>query len=151
MNTPSHTEIFKYKIPSHAFLILPYRPFSGASCLLDVGSEPTLEGLDKLIVGSCSGWEQTALCLGVQSYVLETEKWDNHENPKEACRGVFRRWLLHAPGTGETERTWHSVLEALETSGHSQLADQLKREHFAKTSDRGSISPFTQAVTSVGE
>ena len=102
-------------------------------------------------MGRCSGWEQTALCLGVQSYVLETEKWDNHENPEEACRGVFRRWLLRAPGTGETERTWHSVLEALETSGHSQLAEQLKREHFAKSSDRGSISPFKQAVTAVGE
>ena len=77
----------------------------------------------------------------MQSYVIEAEKWDNHENPDEACRGVLRRWLLHAPGTGETERTWHSVLEALETSGHSQLAGQLKREHF----------PLLQPVVSVGE
>ena len=102
-------------------------------------------------MGHCSGWEQTALGLGVQSYVLEAAKWDNHENPEEACRGVLRRWLLHAPGTGETERTWHSVLEALETSGHSQLAGQLKRDHFAKSSEGGPISPFKQAVTSVGE
>ena len=102
-------------------------------------------------MGHCSGWEQTALGLRVQSYVLEAAKWDNHENPEEACRGVLRRWLLHAPGTGETERTWHSVLEALETSGHSQLAGQLKRDHFAKSSEGGPISPFKQAVTSVGE
>ena len=103
------------------------------------------------MVGRCSGWEQTALCLGVQSYVLETQKWDNHENPEEACRGVLCRWLLHAPGTGDTERTWHSVLEALVTSGHSQLAGQLKREHFAKSSDAGSVSPFKEVVLSVGE
>ena len=86
-------------------------------------------------MGCCSEWEQTALCLGVQSYVLETEKWDNPSNAKEACQGVLRRWLLHAPGTGETERTWHSVLEALKTSGHSQLAEQLKRDHFAESSE----------------
>ena len=102
-------------------------------------------------MGRCSGWEQAALCLGVQSYVLEAEKWDNHGNPDEACRGVLRRWLLHAPSTGATERTWHSVLKALETSGCSQLAGQLKREHFVDNSERGLISPFKQAVTSVGE
>ena len=86
-------------------------------------------------MGRCSGWEQAALCLGVQSYVLQTEKWDNPNNAEEACRGVLRRWLLRAPGTGETERTWRSVLEALETSGHIQLAEQLKRDHFAKISE----------------
>ena len=101
-------------------------------------------------MGCCSRWEQAALCLGVQSYVLETEKWDNSSNAEEACRGVLRRWLLHAPGTGETERTWHSVLEALEASGHSQLAGQLKREHFVDTSE-GPISPLSQTVTSAGK
>ena len=129
-----------------AFLILPSCLFSGTSSLLDIGSKPTLEELDKLIVGCCSGWEQTALCLGVQSYVLDAVKWDNPNNAEEACRGVLRRWLLCAPGTGETERTWHSVLEALETSGHSQLAGQLKRNHFAESS-KGRPIP----VMSVGE
>ena len=101
-------------------------------------------------MGSCSEWEQAALHLGVQSYVLETEKWDNPGKPEEACRGVLHRWLLCAPGTGETERTWHSVLEALETSGHSQLVEQLKRESFVENSE-GSISLLSHAVTSVGE
>ena len=125
---------------------LPSCHFSGASCLLDVGSKPTLEELDELIVGCWSGWEQAALRLGVQSYVLDAVKWDNPNNAEEACRGVLRRWLLRAPGTGETERTWHSVLEALETSGHSQLAEQLKRDHF-KESFEGRPIP----VMSVGE
>ena len=101
-------------------------------------------------MGRCSGWEQTALCLGVQSLVIETENWNNPSNAEEAYRGVLRRWLLHAPGTGETERTWHSVLEALETSGHGQLAEQLKREHFVD-SCKGPISPLSQTVTSAGE
>ena len=97
-------------------------------------------------MGHCSGWDQATLCLGVHSYVLETEKWDNPNNAEEACRGVLRRWLLCAPGTGETERSWHSVLEALETSGHSQLAEQLKRDHFTKSSEGGPIP-----VISLGE
>ncbi len=124
--------------------------FSGVSSLLDVGSKPTLEELDKHIVGRCSRWEQTALRLGVQSLVIETENWNNPSNAEEAYQGVLRRWLQHAPGTGETERTWHSVLEALETSGHSQLAEQLKREHFVDSS-KGPISPLSQTVTSAGE
>ena len=135
---------------SHIYLFLSSCHFSGASSLLDVGSKPTLEELDKLIVGRCSGWEQAALCLGVQSYVLEAVKLDNPNNVDEACRGVIRRWLLHAPGTGETKRSWHSVLEALETSGHSQLTEQLKREHFVDTSE-GPISPLSQTVILAGE
>ena len=91
-----------------------------------------------------------ALCLGVQSFVIETEKWNNPSNAEEACRYILRRWLLRAPGTGETERTWHSVLEALEISGHSQLAGQLKREHFMDSSE-GPISPLSQTVISAGE
>ena len=101
-------------------------------------------------MGCCSGWEQAALCLGVQSFVLDAVKWDNPNNAEEACRGVLRRWLLHAPGTGETERTWHSVLEALETSGHSRLAGQLKREHFVDSSE-GPISHLSRTVTSAGK
>ena len=101
-------------------------------------------------MSNCREWEQAALHLGVQSHVLEAEKWDNPGKPEEACRGILRRWLLCAPGTGETERTWHSVLEALETSGHSQLVEQLKREHFVEKSE-GSISPLSHPVTSVGE
>ena len=97
-------------------------------------------------MGHCSGWEQAALCLGVQSYVLEAVKWDNPNSAEETCRGVLRRWLLHAPGTGETERTWHSVLKALETSGHNQLAEQLKRDHFTRSSEGRPIP-----VMSVGE
>ena len=132
------------------YLFLPSCLFSGASSLLDIGSNPTLEELDKLVLGCCSGWEQAALGLGVQSYVLDAVKWDNPNNAEEACRGVLRRWLLCAPGTGETERTWHSVLEALETSGHSQLAEQLKRERFVDSSE-GPISPLSETVTSAGK
>ena len=131
-----HSFLCCYCHISHLF---PFCHFSGASSLLDISSKPTQDELDKLIVSNCREWEQAALHLGVQSHVLETEKWDNPGKPEEACRGVLHRWLLCAPGTGETERTWHSVLESLETSGHSQLVEQLKREHFAESSD-GSIS-----------
>ena len=95
-----------------------------------------------------------ALCLGVQPVVLESQKWDNPGKPEDACREVLSRWLQHAPGTGATERTWHAILEALETSGHRQVAEELKREQFGEISEgpvSGLTSPFSQPVLSVGE
>ena len=83
--------------------------------------------------------------------MLDAVKWDNPNNAEETCRGVLRRWLLCAPGTGETERTWHSVLEALEASGHSQLADQLKREHFVDSSEESISQGRPIPVMSIGE
>ena len=76
-----------------------------------------------------------ALHLGVESYVIDAVRRDSPDQYVEACRGVLNRWLKAEPGTGNKERTWHSVLEALETSGHRQLVEQLKREHFGGSSE----------------
>ena len=79
------------------------------------------------------GWEQVVLHLGVESFVVV--KGDNPGQSKEACRGVLNSWLDGKPGTGVIERTWHSVLKALETGGHRQLAEKLKREQFGESSE----------------
>ena len=94
------------------------------------------------------------LCLGVHSVVLESQKWDNPGKPEDAYREVLSRWLQHAPGTGATERTWHAILEALETSGHRQVAEELKRERFGEISEGpfpGLTCLFSQPVLAVGE
>ena len=52
---------------------------------------------------------------------------------EEVCREVLNRWLSAEPGAGEAERTWGSVLEALETSGHRQVAEQLRREQIGES------------------
>ena len=80
--------------------------------------------------------------LGVESFVINTLKRDNPGQSQETSRRVLSSWLNDKPGTDVAERTWHSVLEALETSGHRQLADKLKREQFVKSSE-GLISEPT--------
>ena len=89
-----------------------------------------------------SEWEQVALHLGVESSVIDTVRGDNPDQYVEACRGVLNRWLKAEPGTGNKERTWSYVLEALVTSGHRQLAERLKDEHFVQSSEV-SISELT--------
>ena len=79
-------------------------------------------------------WEQVALCLGVESCLIDRVKGNNLGQSAEACRAVLNTWLYSEPGTGVSERTWHSVLTALETSGQGQLAEQLKREQFGESS-----------------
>ena len=73
------------------------------------------------------------LHLGVESFVIDTVKRDNPGPSEEVCREVLNRWLSAEPGTGEAEKTWGSVLEALETSGHRQLAAQLRREQIGES------------------
>ena len=68
--------------------------------------------------------------------MLDIVKGANPGNSEVACLGVLSSWLNANPGTGLAERTWCSVLEALETSGHRQLADKLKREQFGERSER---------------
>ena len=114
--------------------ILPTCPPSGAHTQLNLSSKPTLAELDELIVRAITdGWEQVVLHLGVESFVIDTVKRDNPGPSEEVCREVLNRWLSAEPGTGEAERTWGSVLEALETSGHRQLAEQLRREQIGES------------------
>ena len=115
--------------------ILPTCPPSGAHTQLNLSSKPTLAELDELIVQAITdGWEQVVLHLGVESFVIDTLKRDNPGPSEEVCREVLNRWLSAEPGTGEAEKTWGSVLEALETSGHRQLAEQLRREQIGESS-----------------
>lgn len=82
------------------------------------------------------------LRLGVESFVIDTVKGDNPGRSEEVCQGVLNSWLNDEPGTGVAARTWRSVLKALETSGHMQLAERLRREQFGDSS-QGPVSEPT--------
>ena len=125
------------ELPSFTLSCHPACPSSGAHALLNISSKPTVAELDEFIVRSITdGWEQVVLYLGVESFVIDRVKGANPSHSEVACLGVLSSWLNASPGTGVAERTWRSVLEALETSGHRQLADKLKREHFSGSSER---------------
>ena len=84
------------------------------------------------------------LCLGVDSSIIDIMKRANPGQSEQACRGVLSSWLNDKPGTGVAERNWHSVLEALESTGHEQLADKLRRVHFGESS-KGPVSKPTSS------
>lgn len=129
------------------YTILLHLSCSGPHSLLNISSKPTLHELDKLIMDiSTRNWEQVALCLGVESCLIDLVKEDNRGQSAEACRAVLNTWLNGEPGAGVAERTWHSVLKALETSGHRQLAEQLKREQFGETSE----GPVSGLISQLG-
>ena len=67
--------------------------------------------------------------LGVESSVIAAAT-KNHPNSEGALREVLNRWLKGAHGTGGEDRTWHSVLRALEKSGTGELVEQLLIEQF---------------------
>ena len=117
--------------------ILPSCISSGVHTLLKISSKPTLAELDEFKVQSITDkWEQVLFHLGVESFVINTLKGNNPGQSQEASRRVLSSWPNDKPGTDVAERTWRSVLEDLETSGHIQLADKLKREQFVKSSER---------------
>ena len=82
--------------------------------------------------------------------MIDILKGDNPGQLEEASQIVLSNWLNAKSGTGVTERTWHSVLEALERSRHQQLADKLKREQFGEGSE-GPDSELTTAGVCAAE
>ena len=82
--------------------------------------------------------------------MIDILKGDNPGQLEEASQIVLSSGLNAKPGTGVTERTWHSVLEALETSGHRQLADKLKNKNFGESSEGPDSEPTSAGVYAAG-
>ena len=116
--------------------ILPSCISSGAHGLVNISSKPTLAELNEFIVRSITdGWKQVMFHLRVESFMIDILKGDNPGQLEEASQIVLSNWLNAKSGTGVTERTWRSVLKALERSQHKWLADKLKREQLGESSE----------------
>ena len=96
--------------------------------------------------------------FGVESLVINILEGDNPGQSQEASQRVLSSWLNAKPGMGEAERSWHSVLQAPETSGlespekgsHRQLGDKLKTEHFGESSEGPDSEPTFAGVCAAG-
>ena len=139
--------------------ILPSCISSGAHTLLYISSKPTVAELDEFIVQSITDqWEQVMFHFGVESLVINILEGDNPGQSQEASQRVLSSWLNAKPGMGEAERSWHSVLQAPETSGlespekgsHRQLGDKLKTEHFGESSEGPDSEPTFAGVCAAG-
>ena len=104
---------------------------SDAQTLLDISSTPNLRDVDDLVVTAvAANWQRLALKLGVKGCVSEIV-FKNHPNDYEgACRDMLDRWLRRDKHTGEEERTWSTLLAALDRAGFAELERGLRREYF---------------------
>ena len=103
----SHVRVFAatpYPIPMHVFV-------PGCS----VGAEPSLTDLLRHVVPTVAAqWKMLGYALGVKPEVLNTVEY-NERRAERCAMELLALWLRRAPGTGDQPRTWHSVLEAVET------------------------------------
>ena len=57
-------------------------------------------------------WDEVGLQLNIQPYVLWNIEADGSDVVTR-CKNMFSKWLNGEPGTGDLQRTWESVLEAV--------------------------------------
>ena len=62
--------------------------------------------------------------------MIRIAKTDHPQQCEHMCTDIFEWWLSEEPGTGEKERTWHTVLTVVEDAGHKAFTQQLKTEMF---------------------
>ena len=117
---PNQTQSYGETVPSRE-----------AQALLHMSSTPNMRDVDALIVTPvAANWQRVALRLGVEGCVSEVVL-ENHPNDCEgACRDMLNRWLRGERHTGEEERTWSTLLAALDRAGYTNLERSLRREHF---------------------
>lgn len=112
-----------------------FYPESHATIRFD--STPTLQQLDALVVDEvASSWDRMALHLGVQDSCIQIVRRDYPNDCMGACRDVMRKWLQRDRNTGNEMRSWHTVHNALQTSGYRTQAELL----------RGQIRDLPEAV-----
>lgn len=96
-----------------------------------IDSTPTLQAIRKFVVREVAAdWNSVAIYLGIESSVIRMAKTDHPQQCELACTDVFDQWLSWEIGTGNRERTWRTVLSALEDAEHKAFIRQLKTEMF---------------------
>ena len=66
--------------------------------------------------------------LDVRAAVLNTININHHADLEGACENLLCRWLSRGPGTGEQDRVWLSVLEAVKEAMGKEVAGEIERE-----------------------
>ena len=77
----------------------------------------------RVIPRVAADWEEIALCLGIERYILRTIKRDHGTSCEDACTNMFQRWL---GGEGKGPRTWRTIVCALEDIKDNETAVAIK-------------------------
>ena len=106
-------------------------PSTGAHTHFNMDSTPSLQAIRKFIVREVAAdWSSVAIYLGLESSVIRMARADHPQQCEHACTDIFERWLSWEPGTGERERTWRTVLSAVEEVGHKAFSQRLQTKVF---------------------
>ena len=91
-------------------------------------SKPTAVLLLKKVVSAIAQeWLQIGVHLGMEVAILKTFKATESQDLKLCCLEMFECWLQESRGTGESPRTWSTVLSAVgDCLGHG-VADGIER------------------------
>ena len=121
---------------AHKFYIYStYNTYSGPTPFPDghthftIDSTPTLQDMKFIVCEVAEHWSQVAIYLGVEMSVINTTE-EKHKSCALACEAIFEQWLSWKPGTGKKERTWHTVLSAIEDAGHEAFTWLIKTGMF---------------------
>ena len=99
--------------------------------MLSLDATPTLQAIRKFIVHEVAvDWSLVAVYLGLESSAITMIAIVHPQDCEHACMDVFDRWLSWEPGTGERDRTWQTIISAVEDAGHKAYIQQLKTEIF---------------------
>ena len=79
-----------------------------------LSSKPTAVLLLKKVVPAIAQeWLQIGVHLGMEVAILKTFKATESQDLKLCCLEMFECWLQESRGTGESPRTWSTVLSAV--------------------------------------
>ena len=118
----------------HLHLPLPYIPLQDVA-LSFLHKHPTMELLSRLVIPRVSShWYHVGLQLGVSPERLEVIEGE-HRRKEDCCTALFTDWLRGATSTGSKQRSWESVLRAVET-GHGTMAEGEIREGLKEAADQ---------------
>ena len=115
--------------PPPSFTVIP-TPSPLADPLRDelLHSKPTAVLLLKKVVPSVAHkWHQLGVHLGMEAAILKTFKATESHDVKLCCLEMFECWLQESKGTGESPRTWSTILFAVGDCLGCDVADNIGR------------------------
>ena len=71
-------------------------------------------------------WDEVGLQLNIQPYVLRNIEADGGDVVTR-CKNMFSKWLIGEAGTGDLQRTWESVLEAVRNAVGSEVRSNVEQ------------------------
>ena len=78
-------------------------------------SKPTMpELLDHVVLRVAARWYHFGLALRVEDYLLEDIKATERGEVEACCTDMLKRWLRGERATGGEERSWSTVLGAVQ-------------------------------------